>query len=133
MGIDPRGLAQAMGDAEARLNAVRADKDNAYAERNQCVALIARMVIEMGGRAARCPTAIDGWSPDWNGCVYIDLPTGQVSWHYHDSHAWMFADLPEITIEWDGHDTPEKYRRVNAWLSSASDRSANSGDCDGKR
>jgi hypothetical protein len=118
MGIDPRGLAQAIGDAEARLNAVRADKDNAYAERNQCVALIARMVIEAGGMACKTRTAIEGWSEDWHGCVYIDLPTGQVSWHYHDSHAWMFKDLPEIDKKWDGHDTPEKYRRVNAAFAS---------------
>jgi len=111
---------RALSECEAEIRSLSAVKDGAYEERNQCVALIARMVIEMGGLAARCPTAIEGWSPDWNGCVYIDLPTGQVSWHYHDSHAWMFADLPEITIEWDGHDTPEKYRRVNAWLSSAS-------------
>lgn len=90
------------------------EKDGAYAERNQCVALIARMVIAAGGFAARTRTAIDGWSEDWHGCVYIELPTGQTSWHYHDSHAWMFNDLPEIAVKWDGHTTPEKYRRVNA-------------------
>lgn len=90
------------------------EKDGAYEERNQCVALIARMVIEAGGFACKTKTAIEGWSEDWHGCVYIGLPTGQVSWHYHESHAWMFNELPEIDETWDGHDTPEKYRRVNA-------------------
>lgn len=67
-------------------------------------------------------TAIEGWSEDWHGCVYIDLPTGQVSWHYHDSHAPLFADLPAYTKPWDGHDTDEKYRRLAAldvaWLAA---------------
>jgi hypothetical protein len=88
-------------------------KDAAYEERNQYVALIARMIIEMGGFACKTKTAIEGWSEDWQSCVYITLPTGQVSCHYHDSHAWMFDDLPYIDEKWDGHDTIEKYHRVN--------------------
>jgi hypothetical protein len=59
-------------------------------------------------------TAIEGWHDDWHGCVYIDLPTGQVSWHFHDSHAHLFADLPSYPKPWDGHDTDEKYRRLDA-------------------
>jgi len=89
-----------------------ARKDGAYLERNRCVALIARMALASGWRAGIARTAIDGWSDDWHGCVYVDLPTGQVSWHYHDSQAHLFADLPAYTGAWDGHDTPEKYRRV---------------------
>lgn len=87
-------------------------KDGAYEERNKCIAFIALTSHFMGYRAGRARTAIEGWSPDWHGCVYIDLPNGQVSWHYHDSHAWMFARLPEYTGTWDGHDTPEKYKRL---------------------
>jgi hypothetical protein len=59
-------------------------------------------------------TAIPEWSDDWHGCVYITLPTGQVSWHFHDSQAHLFAGLQTGTETWDGHDTPEKYRRVAA-------------------
>lgn len=87
-------------------------KDEAYLERNQCVALIARMAIALGYRAGTARTAIDGWSNDWHGCVYIDLPAGQVSWHYHDSQTHLFEWLPPYRGNWDGHDTPEKYRRV---------------------
>lgn len=36
--------------------------------------------------------------------VYIELPTGQVSWH-----------MPQHPIEWDGHDTAEKYRRCREY------------------
>lgn len=91
------------------------EKDGAYLERNQCVALIAKMALSLGLKAGTARTAIEGWSEDWHGCVYIDLPDGQVSWHYHDSQAHLFADLPAYDGAWDGHDTPEKYRRVNAY------------------
>ena len=87
-------------------------KDGAYLERNKCVALIARMALAQGLTAGVARTAIDGWSDDWHGCVYIDLPTGQVSWHYHDSQSSLFYGLPKYNGAWDGHDTPEKYARV---------------------
>jgi hypothetical protein len=34
--------------------------------------------------------------------AYIDLPTGQISWH-----------LPEYNWHWDGHTTAEKFRRID--------------------
>lgn len=84
-------------------------KDAAYLERNQVVAALAKCFP-----SGIAKTVIEGWSEDWHGCVYIDLPTGQVSWHYRDSQAYLFAGLPRYTGLWDGHDTPEKYRRLAA-------------------
>lgn len=101
-------------DHDTEMTEMEARKDAAYLERNQCVALIARMALAMGHRAGVARTAIEGWSDDWHGCVYIDLPTGQVSWHFHDSQAYLFDGLPAYAGAWDGHDTPEKYRRVEA-------------------
>jgi hypothetical protein len=46
---------------------------------------------------------IDPTEPEWP-VAYIELPTGQVSWH-----------LPQHPKPWDGHDTPEKYRRCRAY------------------
>jgi hypothetical protein len=57
-------------------------------------------------------TAIPGWDEAWHGCIYIDLPTGQASWHFHDSEAHLFAHLPPYDGEWDGHTTEEKYERM---------------------
>ena len=37
-----------------------------------------------------------------------------MSWHIHDSERPMFDQIGEWTAPWDGHDTPEKYRRVEA-------------------
>jgi len=96
------------------LEALRQQKDGAYFERNQVVAALAKCFP-----SGVAKTSIEGWSEDWHGCVYIDLPTGQVSWHFHDSQAYLFKDLPPYAGAWDGHDTPEKYRRVNALAAQA--------------
>lgn len=93
--------------AAKRLYELRERKDGAYEERNKVVAALARLFPSGVAR-----TTIPGWSDDWHGCVYIDLPTGQVSWHFHDSQAHLFEGLPAYAGEWDGHDTPEKYRRL---------------------
>ena len=98
--------------ASTREQELKVGKDAAYLERNRCVALIARMALAMGLKAGRAVTAIEGWSEDWHGCVYVELPTGQVSWHFHNSQLSMFAFLPPYNTVWDGHDTAEKCRRT---------------------
>lgn len=85
------------------------DKDQAYFERNNVVAALARMY-----RSGVAKTNIPGWSDDWHGCVYIQLPSGQISYHFHDSQAYLFDGLPEFKGEWDGHDKDEVHRRLAA-------------------
>lgn len=85
------------------------DIDAVYIERNQVVAALAKCFP-----SGLKKTAIEGWDPAWHNCVYIDLPTGQASWHFHDDDAWMFKGLPSYLGEWDGHSTPEKYKRLHA-------------------
>ena len=102
---------------QAGYERLRAAKDAAYLERNRCVALIARMALAMGLRAWVTRTAIEGWSEDWHGCVYVELPTGQCSWHFHDSQEPLFAGIPQLPpgeVPWDGHTTEVKYERVGA-------------------
>lgn len=91
----------------AREAKLKAEKDGAYLERNCVVAALAKCFP-----SGIAKTAIDGWSEDWHGCVYIDLPTGQASWHYHTSQAYLFDGLPPYTGNWDGHTTEEKYARL---------------------
>jgi hypothetical protein len=88
--------------------------DDVYLERNQVVAGLAALAVKLGYKAGIAKTAIEGWDEEWHGCVYIDLPTGQISWHYHSSQDGLFSFLPLYDGVWDGHDTPEKYRRVLA-------------------
>lgn len=93
--------------ARAQIEHQRMNKDAAYLERNKLVALLAA-VFPSGIKR----TAIEGWSDDWHGCVYIDFPWGQASWHYHDSHAHLFDHLPPYAGEWDGHTTEAKYAAI---------------------
>lgn len=81
--------------------------DAAYLERNKLVALFASIYPSGIKR-----TAIEGWSEDWHGCVYIDFPWGQGSWHYHDSQGYLFSHLPAYSGEWDGHSTEDKYAAI---------------------
>jgi hypothetical protein len=101
-----------LGATQSELKRAREATDAAYTERNKCVALIARMALKLGCEVALTRTAIEGWDPAWHGCLYIQLPTGQVSWHYHTREGYLFLGLPVRGAVWDGHDTPEKYRRV---------------------
>lgn len=72
--------------------------DAAYTERNHLVAALAK-VYPSGLRK----TDIPGWDEEWQGCCTIDLPTGQISYHYHDSEAYLFEGLPPYMGEYDGH------------------------------
>ncbi|MGI9297788.1 MAG: hypothetical protein ACR2QC_07810 [Gammaproteobacteria bacterium] len=87
-------------------------KDEAYHERNKVVAVLARLFP-----SGVAKTNIEDWSPEWHSCVYIDLPTGQVSWHFHDSQTYLFEGLPAYQGKWDGHTTEEKYNRLFKLLS----------------
>ncbi len=97
-----------LDDREVEVGRLRAEKDEAYRQRNHLVAALARL-FPSGIRA----TNIEGWEPDWHGCVYIDLPTGQISYHYHDSQEALFAALPSYTKTWDGHDKEAVHARLH--------------------
>jgi hypothetical protein len=66
-------IAAALDEAEARGAAHQKEAtDSAYSERNKLVAYLAR-VFPSGLKR----TEIDGWDPEWHGCVYVDTPEGQ--------------------------------------------------------
>lgn len=110
-----RVIDMTLAERDKRIAELETRKDAAYEERNRVVALLAALAMDMGWLVFRTKTAIAGWSEDWHGCVYIETPQGQVSWHYHDSHSHLFTHLPErASWEWDGHDTSTKYARVAA-------------------
>lgn len=90
-----------MEDQDARINA-------AYAERDKCVALLTHMAQELGLETG---IRIDDLDASWP-IVYIDLPSGQVSWHIAESELSWFLHLPQYIGAWDGHDSTQKYERV---------------------
>lgn len=87
-------------------------KDEAYSERNQCVALLSKLLPAW---LEQHPEGED-WEPAWATIVFMMLPNGsQISWHLHESELHMFTHLEHRTgHSWDGHSTPEKYARMLA-------------------
>ena len=102
---------------EDTLEEVRAAKDQAYQERNMCVAALSRVAQSLGCRVwlGQHDPADAAWEDDWRNIVFIDLPTGQVSWHIHDSELHLFGHLPRGATGWDGHTNAEKYVRLLRW------------------
>lgn len=87
------------------LNWLRAEKDRlieqmnqVYRERTACAAALARNVILNGG------TAGVGYDKDSGNLfvLYIDTPSGQVSYHVNVDNAWMLKGLPPYEGKWDG-------------------------------
>lgn len=83
--------------------------DEAYKERNILVALLSKLYP-----SGKAKTAIPGWDEAWHGCVFIDFPWGQASWHFHERDAYLFEHLPNYHGQWDGHSTVEKYAKIVA-------------------
>lgn len=82
--------------------------NSVYTERNAVVVAFARLAASTGIKVAAYP-AED--APGFH-VVYIDLPTGQVSWHIPDDESELLSIL-NTDIQWDGHGTPEKYHRLH--------------------
>ena len=103
--------ALARRDAETRREAAKA-RDAAYAERDKLVCALSKL---FPSSLERHPDTDTTWENDWRWIVFIDLPSGQATWHIHDSELGMFDHLPRFTgRKWDGHTTPEKYERLAA-------------------
>ena len=102
------GIKEVIDLERAESTRLEAEKDDAYFQRNVLVAALAKL-YPSGIRK----TDIPGWSDDWHGCCFIDLPSGQISYHYHDSHAYLFADLPPYEKPWDGHDKELVHKRLS--------------------
>lgn len=99
----------------ATLDAARAEKDSAYAERNQCVAFISKLATVLRWRAwlGRHDEADTTWDREWLSIVFVETPMGQLSWHIHDRELPLFEHLPpKPGRAWDGHTTAEKYERM---------------------
>jgi len=101
-----RGVVDSKSESESTI-------DGVYRKRNILVALLSKVYP-----SGKKKTAIEGWDESWHGCVYIDFPWGQGSWHYHEDDGWMFDHLSEYSGEWDGHTTDEKYNKIISAITS---------------
>lgn len=85
------------------------DLDAVYRERAHLVAHLTALYP-----AALVASAPD--APEW-AVVYVNLPTGQVSWRIAVRDLPLFADIEVVAADspratWPGHSTDEKYRRL---------------------
>lgn len=76
--------------------------DTNYAIRYGLVLRALSLAVQCGYAAG---IALDSNDPDWP-VAYIELPSGQVSWH-----------MPKHSVEYDGHSTEEKYTRIRMFTS----------------
>jgi len=101
---------QSANDAIMRL--VR-QKDGAYEERDRLVAALTKVFPSHVTRHKDTPG--ENWDKDWLNVVCVHLPTGQATWHIHDSETPWFSHLNGVELEcggYDGYATYEKYQRV---------------------
>lgn len=108
-------LIDKLADQAKEANRLRIAKDNAYAERNKCVIGLMLLARDLGYKVgwAKHPEEDTEWEDDWRNIAVIELPTGQLTWHFHDSERWMLYSFePLKDHQWDGHSTEEKYRRL---------------------
>lgn len=109
------GRYNAFKDLNELVDELEEQKNNAYSERNNCVVGLALLARDLGykvGIAQHDPNDTE-WEDDWRNILVIELPTGQVTWHFHDSEMHMLYSFGALEgYEWDGHTTEEKYRRL---------------------
>ena len=110
-------IAHALAASRAEVERERASKDGAYDERNRLVAVLAALYPSS---LERHPDEDTTWENDWRWIVFVDLPTGQATWHIHDSHLPLFDHVPRFAgRKWDGHNTEAKYKRIEAMAALA--------------
>lgn len=85
-------------------------RDPVYKERDALVCVLSKC---FPSHLTRHPDSDKEWEDDWRWIVCVHLPTGQATWHIHDSERGMFKHLSVFEDNhWDGHTTEEKYQRL---------------------
>jgi hypothetical protein len=97
----------AISNLKLQADALRAAKDQAYAERDCLVSALSKTYP-----SHLCRHDGPDWEDDWRNIVCIHLPTGQATWHIHDSELRWFGHLGREDAHWDGHSIKEKYERL---------------------
>lgn len=99
-------------DPQSEVLALQKQRNDVYEERDRLVCALSKVFPSW---LARHPDTDKAWDDDWRWIVFVQLPTGQATWHIHDRELPWFAHLKRRTENvWDGHTTEEKYRRLAA-------------------
>jgi hypothetical protein len=84
----------------------------AYYDRNLVVQALAKLAMDQGLNVGIRQ------DKEWL-ILYIDLPTGQVSWHIPASE--LIGEFPEYNGKWDGHDLDQKRDRIKKFIAKGSE------------
>jgi hypothetical protein len=86
---------------------LRKQKDTAYAFRQRLAAILAT-----GFPSVKFKTTDTDFGK-WSTCLYIQLPTGQISFHYHDDDAeWLDGIATAEQNPWDGSSAETHLERL---------------------
>jgi hypothetical protein len=112
-----QGQDQALNAADADRDRLEAERDQARAERDAVYRERAELVAYL---AAHYPAVLVTDAPDAPGwaIIYINLPTGQASWHLANDDVALVADVETVPADdpratWDQHSTELKYQRLH--------------------
>lgn len=88
------------------------DRKNAYRERDFVVCALSKLLPSWLEQHSESDP---DWDDEWRTIVFVQLPTGQASWHLHDSEVAWFRHLEHKDgNSWDGHSTGQKHQRILA-------------------
>ncbi len=90
--------------------------DSVYKERDLCIALLVQYAQKADVNVGIKEHVGEEWEDEWRNVLFIDLPTGQVSWHLHRDELVNFPGVGPYAGEWDGHTTEEKYERIRKFI-----------------
>lgn len=94
-------------------------KNEAYTQRNAVVVALANCGYPSGVTKVYMPDAED---PEFENVVRIDLPTGQVSWIFHDRDIDLFDSLPAYDKQWDGSDIETRAERLRLFCEQSCEK-----------
>ncbi|MFM9595726.1 hypothetical protein ACKI1J_24300 [Streptomyces scabiei] len=103
-------LAQQMLDQQGQITDLAKERDGAYRERAQLLALLAALHPSVIAPAPDVDE--DGWQ-----ILYLRIGGKQASWHIAPRDAELYAHVQHVPVDdsraqWDGHTTEQKYAHI---------------------
>jgi hypothetical protein len=106
-------IAQKLLDQQGDINRLNAERDGAYRERAQLLALLAALYPSVIAPAPDVEE--DGWQ-----ILYLRIGGKQASWHIAPRDAELYAHVEHVPADdrraqWDGHTTEQKYAHIGQY------------------
>ncbi|MGM0607181.1 MAG: hypothetical protein ACQESP_02055 [Candidatus Muiribacteriota bacterium] len=101
---------------------IKNKEDKLYRERNRLVALCGVLAKKQNYNAGIKKHSGDDYKKDRGTVFYIDLPTGQISYHIKNCEKNLFRFFKKYNKEFDGHDFEEKYDRIMEFIENENDK-----------